>query len=134
MLTNSNPNFKSGFRNGLYMLAIIENLSRNPSHVTLGRFLTIASILGPLRNRDCRHFGPFYNQDCKYIWSLLKKIASILGPHCNHDCKLIWSLLWLRLQAYLVPVLKIIATMCPSLQLPYKCSLSLSRILLTGHF
>ena len=43
-------------------------------------------------------------------------IATILGPHCNHDCKLIWSLLLPRLQAYLVPFLEIIATICgPSL-------------------
>ena len=57
MLTNSNPNFKSGFRNGLYMLAIIENLSRNPSHVTLGRFPTLQAYLVPI-----------------------KKIVSIYGP------------------------------------------------------
>ena len=39
------------------MLAIIENLSRNPSHVTLGRFPTLQAYLVPIK------------KDCKHIWS-----------------------------------------------------------------
>ena len=33
-------------------------------------------------------------------------IASMLGSHCNHDWRPMWSRLWLKFQAYLVPIIR----------------------------
>jgi len=82
------------FQKGPNMLAIRKS---SQSHVTI-----ISWWISRKQNFD----------NCKHIWSQSKDIASILGPLGYRHCKHIWSLFWPWLQAYLVPVMKIIATIC----------------------
>ena len=70
------------------------NLAKN-------KFSMIASIFGPNRKR----LHPYY-------LLLVIDIASIFGPFFDQDCEYIRSPLLSWLQAYLVPVMKIIATIC----------------------
>ena len=93
---------QSQIRNGLYILAISFNrdqicLRWNWDCIRFRRF--IASI-----------FGPHWKRLRAYIVRFGFEIANIFTPFYGQDCKHIWSRSLLSLQAYLVSVIKIIAT------------------------